>query len=244
MRHAVNLKNFSHLRESGGLAAPARRPAKPADARCTRPTPLIDMRTSIISPAYLCGTQRIRNISANPLTEKPMAGSITDRMRGAAMLDVATYEEVEADTTATGQAAIVVGIVAICGAIGGIREGSSGVIAGVLGAFISWMVWAGVTFVVGEKMFGGTATWGELLRTLGFAQAPGVLYLLGIIPVLGTLVQFAVAIWIMVAGVIAIRQALDFTTGKAVITAIVAFLVMLVVGAIMAAIFGLGRAMF
>lgn len=173
-----------------------------------------------------------------------MAGSITDRMRGAAMLDVATYEEVEADTTATGQAAIVVGIVAICAAIGGIREGSSGVIAGVLGAFISWMVWAGVTFVVGEKMFGGTATWGELLRTLGFAQAPGVLYLLGIIPVLRTLVQFAVAIWIMVAGVIAIRQALDFTTGKAVITAIVAFLAMLVVGAIMAAIFGLGRAMF
>jgi len=173
-----------------------------------------------------------------------MAGSITDRMRGAAMLDVATFEEVEADTTATGQAAIVVGIVAICGAIGGVREGSSGIIAGVLGAFISWLVWAGVTFVVGEKMFGGTATWGELLRTLGFAQAPGVLYLLGIIPILGTLVQFAVAIWIMVAGVIAIRQALDFTTGKAVITAIVAFLVMLVVGAIMAAIFGLGRAMF
>lgn len=173
-----------------------------------------------------------------------MARSITDRMRGAAMLDVATYEEVEADTTATGQAAIVVGIVAVCGAIGGMREGSSGIIAGILGAFISWMVWAGVTFLVGEKLFGGTATWGELLRTLGFAQAPGVLYLLGIIPVLGTLVQFAVAIWIMVAGVIAIRQALDFTTGKAVITAIVAFLVMLVVSAVMAAIFGLGRAMF
>ena len=160
------------------------------------------------------------------------------------MLDVATYEEVEADTTATGQAAMVVGIVAVCAAIGGVRGGAQGAIAGVLGAFISWMVWAGVTFVVGEKLFGGTATWGELLRTLGFAQAPGVLYLLGIIPVVGTLVQFAVAIWIMVAGVIAIRQALDFTTGKAVITAIVAFCVMLVVGAILAAIFGLGRAIF
>ncbi|MBC7789521.1 MAG: YIP1 family protein [Anaerolineae bacterium] len=173
-----------------------------------------------------------------------MARSITDRMRGAAMLDVATYEEVEADTTATGQAAIVVGIVAVCAAIGGVRGGASGAIAGVLGAFFSWMIWAGVTFVVGEKMFGGTATWGELLRTLGFAQAPGVLYLLGIIPVLGTMVQFAVAIWIMVAGVIAIRQALDFTTGKAVITAIVAFLVVLVVSGIMAGIFGLGRAIF
>lgn len=160
------------------------------------------------------------------------------------MLDVATYEEVEADTTATGQAAIVVGIVAVCAAIGGVRGGSAGAVAGLLAAFISWMVWAGVTFIVGEKMFGGTATWGELLRTLGFAQAPGVLYLLGIIPVLGAVVQFAVAIWIMVAGVIAIRQALDFTTGKAVVTAIVAFLVMLVVSTILATIFGVGRTLF
>lgn len=197
-----------------------------------------------ISPAYLCRVEQIHNIPANPLTEKPMARSITDRMRGAAMLDVATYEEVEADTTATGQAAIVVGIVAVCAAIGGVRGGSAGVIAGVLGAFISWMVWSGVTFVVGEKLFGGTATWGELLRTLGFAQAPGVLFLLGIVPVLGPLVWFVVAIWILVAGVIAIRQALDFTTGKAVITAIVAFIVMLVVRLILAAIFGLGRAIF
>ena len=160
------------------------------------------------------------------------------------MLDVATYEEVEADTTATGQAAIVVGIVAVCAAIGGVRGGFAGIIAGVLGAFISWLVWSGVTFVVGEKLFGGTATWGELLRTLGFAQAPGVLFLLGIIPILGPLVWFVVAIWILVAGVIAIRQALDFTTGKAVITAIVAFVVMLVVRLILAAIFGLGRAIF
>ena len=173
-----------------------------------------------------------------------MTRSITDRMRGAAMLDVATYEEVEADTTATGQAAIVVGIVAVCAAIGGVREGAAGAFAGLFAAFFSWLVWAGVTYLVGEKMFGGTATWGELLRTLGFAQAPGMLYILGIIPILGKLVQFAVGIWILVAGIIAIRQALDFTTGKAVITAIVAFFIMLVVFAIFGTILGVGRSIF
>jgi len=159
--------------------------------------------------------------------------SLIDRMRGAALLNVATYEEVEADTTATGQAAIVVVIVAICSAIGAIRGGGPGIIAAPIAAVVAWLLWAGVTYVIGDKLLGGTATWGELLRTLGFAQAPGVLLVLGIIPVLGRLVVFAVSIWTLVTGIIAIRQALDFSTGKAVITAVLSWIVVAIVVAVL-----------
>ena len=145
-------------------------------------------------------------------------------MLGAARLDISTYEEVEADKTATGQAAGVVALVAVAQAIGAAGEGTLGIVAGLGGAMFGWLIWAGITYLIGAKLFGGTATWGELLRTLGFAQAPGVLYVLGIIPLLGGLVRIALAIWILIAGIIAIRQALDFSTGKAILTAVLGWL--------------------
>jgi hypothetical protein len=164
--------------------------------------------------------------------------SIIDRMRGAAMLDIATYEEVEADTTATGQAAIVVIISAIASAIGAAGAGGANIIGTLIGALLSWVLWAGLTYVIGDKVFGGTATWGELLRTLGFAQAPRVLLVLGIIPVFGLLVWIAVAIWVLIAGIIAIRQALDFSTQKALLTALIGWVVVMVVSALLG---GLGE---
>jgi hypothetical protein len=161
-------------------------------------------------------------------------GSLVQRMIGASMLNVATYEEVEADRTATGQAATVVAIVAVASGIGAAGGGIGAIVLSVIGAFVGWLIWSGITYLVGTRLFGGTADWGELLRTIGFAQAPGVLNVLGIIPFLGGLVGFAVAIWILIAGIIAIRQALDVSTGKAVLTAIVSwiplFILQLVVG--------------
>jgi hypothetical protein len=150
--------------------------------------------------------------------------SIVDRMKGAAMLDVATYEEVEHDQDATGQAAVVVVIVAICTAIGAIWRGGPSIIAGPISAVLGWLLWAAVTYIIGDKVLGGTATWGELLRTIGFAQSPGVLMIFGIIPILGGAVRIIVAIWLLIAGIVAIRQALDFSTGKAVVTALLGWL--------------------
>lgn len=155
-------------------------------------------------------------------------GGLVDRMKGAATLDINTYEAVEHDGGATGQAAMVVGIVAIAQAIGASGQGTAGIIGGVLAALIGWLIWAGVTYLIGDKLLGGTATWGELLRTLGFAQSPGVLYVLAILPVVGGLIGFAVAIWILIAGIIAIRQALDFGTGKAVMTALLGWLAIII----------------
>lgn len=161
--------------------------------------------------------------------------TMVERMLGAAMLRVETYEEVEADTTANGQAAGVVIIAALAHAIGAAGLGSGAVLGGVLSAVFGWLVWSGVTYLIGDKLLGGRATWGELLRTLGFAQTPRVLLLLAFIPILGPVIRFVVAIWLLVAGVIAIRQALDFSTGKAILTAILGWIVVMIPAAMLSA---------
>jgi hypothetical protein len=154
-----------------------------------------------------------------------MARTLVERMVGAAMLDVSVYEEVEADEGATGQAAIVVMLVAAAGAVGASRGGGGLVAGAIVGSLLQWLLWSGLTYFIGTRFFAGTATYGELLRTLGFAMTPGVLSVLGIIPGVGGLIQVAVAIWTLVAGIIAIRQALDFDTGKAILTAVISWAV-------------------
>lgn len=153
-----------------------------------------------------------------------MAGSMVDRMVGAAFLSVDTYEEVEHDQDATLQAAGVVVMVAVAQAIGSSPLGVFGSLRAALVSLVGWLVWAGITYVIGDKAFGGTATWGELLRTLGFAQAPGVLMILGIIPLLGTPITALVAMWMLVAAFIAVRQALDFGNGKTLATVLVGWI--------------------
>ena len=151
--------------------------------------------------------------------------TMMQRMIGAALLDVDTYEDVEHDSTATGQAAGVVAMVAIAQAIAASGKGLIAVVLAPVAALVGWLVWAGITYLIGDKLFGGEATWGEMLRTLGFAQTPGILFLLVILP-LGFLLIPVIFIWTLVAAIIAIRQALDFGTGKAIMTAIVGWLVL------------------
>jgi hypothetical protein len=159
------------------------------------------------------------------LKEIHMAGtSLVERMKGAALLDIETYEDVEHDTTATMQAAAVVVIHALAQAVGNWQLGITAALSGAVGALLAWGVWSGVTYLIGAKVFGGTATWGELLRTIGFAFSPGVLLVLGALPLLGWMIKPAVAIWLLIAGIIAIRQALDFGTGKAIITAVLGWI--------------------
>lgn len=164
--------------------------------------------------------------------------SMTDRMIGAALLDVATYEEVEHDTTATGQAAGVVVIVAVARGLGSIGEGAALIVGGLVMAVVGWLLWSGVTYLIGDKLLGGEATWGEVLRAVGFAQSPGLLAVLGIIPLLGGLVELAVAIWVLVAGFIGLRQALDLGNVKTFVTVVLGWLAMVVALALPMAMFG------
>ncbi|HEY0151504.1 MAG TPA: YIP1 family protein [Longimicrobium sp.] len=208
------------------------------------------MAIQLVKPQALTHRGTRRATPEETMTESYTSGApfarrtLVERAIGAARLDISTYEEVEADRSATGQAAVVVAVAAICSAIGSIGDGTTGMVGGLIAAIIGWLVWSGVTYLIGTMFFGGTADWGELLRTIGFAQAPGVFYILGIIPILGGLVRLAVLIWVLVAGIVAIRQALDVSTGKAVLTAIVGWLAltipMLLLGG-MAAMVGVGR---
>lgn len=149
------------------------------------------------------------------------SSSLVDRMVGAAFLNIDTFEQVEHDKEATLQAAGVVVIVTVCEALGSWSFGPIGALWAAATAVVAWLVWAGITYLIGEKIFDGEATWGELLRTLGFAQAPGVLYLLGVLPLAGGLISLVVSIWIMIAGFIAIRQALDIGNAKTFLTILV-----------------------
>jgi hypothetical protein len=180
--------------------------------------------------------------------------SLTDRMIRAARLDVALYNEVEADLSATSQALTVVVLAAVASgigaALGAAFSGRPGVIVGgLIGAVVlellGWAVWSYVMFFVGTKLFHGTATYGELLRTLGFAYAPGVLNIFRFIPVLGGIIALVVGIWRIITGFIAVREALDLDTGNTIATIVVGIIayviVLAIVGAFLAAV-GLGAA--
>ncbi len=167
--------------------------------------------------------------------------SFTDRMIGAARLDVRTYEEVEADTSATSQAMGVVLLSSLAGGIGSMGLGATGlggVVAGGVGALISWVVWAFLTYIIGTRLLPEPQTRAdirEMMRTLGFAQSPGLLRIFGSIPGVGALVLAIVSIWMLVAMVIAVRQALDYTsTGRAVGVCLVGWVVGVVITLIFA----------
>lgn len=172
-----------------------------------------------------------------------------ERMIRAVKLDPSVYDELEADRNATTEAFMVVTAVAFVSGLGGFISGIrnpggaiAGLIAAVIFAVIGWVVWSYITYWIGTRLFHGTATPGELLRTLGFAYVPNALGFFSFIPVLGGLAAFVGGIWALIAGVIAVRQALDFDTGKALITVIIGWLVMMAIGLVLA-VLGVGSAM-
>jgi hypothetical protein len=151
------------------------------------------------------------------------ANSFTQRVIGALSLDAAIYEEVEADRTATGQALAVVVLSSIAAGIGSRGLGGTtvqGVVFIMVVSLIAWATWALVIFEVGARLLPEPDTRtdvGQLLRTIGFASAPGMLRVLGVMSA-ATVPVFAItAVWMLAATIVAVRQALDFhTTGRAI----------------------------
>ena len=137
-----------------------------------------------------------------------------DRIVRAAKLDINLYEEVEADKGAMGQAMGVVVLSSIAAGIGSIGTmGLRGIIIGAITALIAWYVWAYITYFIGAKILPEPQTkadHGELLRTIGFSSSPGLLRILAIIPGIGGIIFMIASVWMLVAMVIAVRQALDY----------------------------------
>jgi hypothetical protein len=172
--------------------------------------------------------------------------NIQARMVGAIRLQAATFEEVEHDRGATGQAALVVALAGLASGIGAIRYGSAGgVVFMIVTRLLGWLIGAFVLLIVGTKLLPGRDTeadLGQMLRTSGFAQAAGIFGILGIIPLLGGLLEILVGIWILVALVIAVRQALDYQdTARAIIVCAIAWVIMFLV-TVVGMFFGFGAA--
>ena len=144
------------------------------------------------------------------------AHSMVDRMIRASRLDVHIFEEVEADTSATRQALSVVFLVALATGIASMGTvGLPGVLVGVVVAVAGWAIWAWIIYFIGTKILPEHEThadWGQLARSLGFAQSPGVLRVFGVVPGVGSIIFLVVSVWMLVSMVIAVRQALDYTS--------------------------------
>jgi Yip1 domain len=152
-----------------------------------------------------------------------VANSLTQRVIGALALDPAIYEEVEADPAALSQALWIVVLSSLAAGIGSRGLGGTslaGVIFIATVSLLAWAAWAMVVFEIGARLMPEANTRsnvGELLRTIGFASAPGMLRVLGVMSA-ATIPVFAVtSVWMLAAMIVGVRQALDFhSTGRAV----------------------------
>ena len=177
------------------------------------------------------------------------SGALFPRMMRAAKLESQLYEEVEADSGAIGQALLVVVMASLSAGIGHgisslIKGGPGGVglfftslVTGAIGSLIAWFIFSLLCFWLGTTLFKGPntkSTLGELLRVLGFADSPALLNIFVFIPFIGPIIPFVTMVWTIIASVIGVRQACDFTTGRAVGTVIVAaiipFIILVLIG--------------
>ncbi len=160
--------------------------------------------------------------------------TMVDRMVRAAKLDAQLYEEVEADKGALGQAMAVVVLASVAGGVGSGRLGGlSGILIGTLGTLIAWFIWAALTYFIGTKLLPEPTTRadvGELLRTTGFSSSPGLIRVLGLVPGITGIVFLVSGIWMLIAMIIAVRQALDYrSTFRAVGVCVIGWIVQVVV---------------
>ena len=179
------------------------------------------------------------------------------RIKGVFALNRAVFRDIEQDESAISQAAIIVLLVAILagiGAAGAVAMGTAALqsLSGLSGdldlptltpafgtvgafinafvnAFVSWIVWALVTYLIGVKMFNGESTVPEMMRLIGFAQAPRLMSVFGFIPCIGALISLAGWIWAIVTGVIAIQEGLDLDSGKSFATIILSVIAVVIV---------------
>lgn len=169
---------------------------------------------------------------------------LTERMLRAAKLEPELYEEVEADKSALGQAMAVVVLSSIATGIGVIESrGVVGILTGAIGALVGWYIWAFLTYYIGTRLLPQEQTRadvGELLRTIGFSSSPGILRIFGFIPVVGSIIVMVSSAWMLVAMIIAVRQALDYTsTLRAFAVCFIGWLVMILLTILVGGMVGL-----
>ena len=160
--------------------------------------------------------------------------SLTERMVGAMKADVKTFQEIEADPNAMGQAITVIVIAGVAALLGNIfRSGVGGGFMALVISLIGYAIWSFMVVIIGTKLMPEPTTkadFPEAFRVIGFTASPGVFNVLAIIPFLGPLISFVISLWVLVIGVIAVREVLDYSnTGRAIVVCLIAFVVYLCV---------------
>lgn len=150
------------------------------------------------------------------LTNGPGAHAFLERVGGALKLDAAAYEDVEHDRGALPQALIVVVLSSMATGIGSVRpEAAALFVPGTVFALAGWVAWSSLIYLIGTRLVPQAQTEadvGQLMRTTGFASAPGLFGLTGLVPGVGWILMMAVSAWMAAAMLVAVRQALDFTS--------------------------------
>tara|TARA_Y100001954_G_scaffold70218_1_gene76905 strand:+ start:495 stop:1016 length:522 start_codon:yes stop_codon:yes gene_type:complete len=144
-----------------------------------------------------------------------MMNNFFNRVFRAIKIDVDLYEEVERDKNATLQAGLVVVLSSMAAGVGALQLGASNFLIAPVLSLISWYVWAYIIYFVGVKLFPDKNTksdHGELLRTIGFSSAPGLIRIFGITPDLMTVTFIGSAFWMLACMVVGVRAALDYTS--------------------------------
>ena len=134
----------------------------------------------------------------------------------AAKLDASVFDEVMADTKTMTQAIIVVFLYAAAVAYGIFgRAGVAGVNSAIVITLVGWYLWAFSIYFAGVRLFPEARTTADrkaFMRAMGFASSPGWLCLLGLVPGLGVAVFVGASVWMIVASVVAVKKALNYTS--------------------------------
>ena len=155
-----------------------------------------------------------------------------ERIVRAIRLDWTVFGEIAKDRDALKEAAIIVAIVTFLSAVGtGIAAKSLGAFFGAwfAGILVGWIGWAIITYFVGTVVFKGETDIPEMLRVLGYANAPHLLGLLSFIPCVGWAFPLIGGLLALVAGVFAIREAMDFDTSDAIVTVLIGWIIVMVI---------------
>jgi hypothetical protein len=140
--------------------------------------------------------------------------TLTNRLVGVLKLDAPAYEDIESDPRANTQALTIVILASLAAGLGaGLTLGFGGLVRVTIGALAGWVMWAGVTYLLGTRVWPEAQTrtdMGELLRVIGFSYAPHFFSIFGVLPGVGVLIRIAVNLWLLATTVVAVRQALDY----------------------------------
>jgi hypothetical protein len=161
-------------------------------------------------------------------------------------LDFTVFREIAEDKGALTQAAVVVIVASLLSAIGSAGSAATGhavssfFISFILGVLVSWIVWAVLTYFVGTVLFQGKTDIPEMMRVLGFASAPRALGIFNLIICIGWIPALVGGILALIAAVLAIREAMEFETTKAILTALIAWVVSIAISIVFGLVFGVG----